>query len=294
MSTFLQALVDAVSSGALYGLAALGIGLVFGVLRLANFAHGEIITAAAYTLIFTWQYGPFVAIPLAILASVLLALAMELFVFRWMRRASDGTLLIASFGLSVLIQRVYEIGFGNNVRTGAVAPALSGSVTVGGIRIQILSLVSILVAGVLLVAVHAFLTRSSVGLQVQAAATDFRTARLLGVRANLVIMLTFAIAGALASVVGFFLTVQIGAVGPSFGVSVTVMALIGAVIGGISSLWASVAGGFFVGFIASLLASYLPSGIAVFRDAFVFGVVMVLLIFKPSGVLVRTRSLERA
>ena len=131
MSTFLQALVDAVSSGALYGLAALGIGLVFGVLRLANFAHGEIITAAAYTLVFTWQYGPFVAIPLAILASVLLALLMELVVFRWMRRASDGTLLIASFGLSVLIQRVYEIGFGNNVRTGAVAPALSGSVTVG-------------------------------------------------------------------------------------------------------------------------------------------------------------------
>ena len=294
MSTFLQALVDAVSSGALYGLAALGIGLVFGMLRLANFAHGEIITAAAYTLVFTWQYGPFVAIPLAILASVLLALLMELVVFRWMRRASDGTLLIASFGLSVLIQRVYEIGFGNNVRTAAVAPALSGSITVGGVRIQLLSLVSILVAGVLLVAVHAFLTRSSVGLQVQAAATDFRTARLLGVRANLVIMLTFAIAGALAAVVGFFLTVQIGAVGPSFGVNVTVMALIGAVIGGISSLWASVAGGFFVGFIASLLASYLPGGIEVFRDAFVFGVVMVLLIFKPSGVLVRTRSLERA
>lgn len=294
MSTFLQALVDAVSSGALYGLAALGIGLVFGVLRLANFAHGELITAAAYTLILTWQYGPIVAIALAVLASVLLAVLMEVTIFRWMRGANDGTKLIASFGLSVLIQRIYEIAFGNNVRTAAVAPELSGSITVAGARIQLLSLVSILVAAVLLVAVHAFLTRTSVGLQVQAAATDFRTARLLGVRANVVILLTFAIAGGLAAVVGFFLTAQIGAVGPSFGVNITVMALIGAVIGGVSSLWASVAGGFFVGFIASVLATYLPGGIEVFRDAFVFGVVMVLLIFKPSGVLVRTQALERA
>lgn len=294
MNALLQALIDAISSGAVYGLAALGIGLVFGVLRLANFAHGELITAAAYTLIFTWHYGALVSIALAILAAVVLALVMELAVFRWMRSSGDGTKLIASFGLSVLIQRIYEIVFGNNVRTAAVAPELSGSIVLGGVRIQLLSLVSIVVAAILLLAVHTFLNRSSLGLQVQAAAADFRTARLLGVRANLVIMLTFAIAGVLAAVVGFFQTVRVGAVDPSFGVSITVMALIGAVIGGVSSLWASVAGGFFIGFLASLLATYLPGDVAQFRDAFVFAVVMVLLIFRPSGALVRTRPLERA
>ncbi|WP_127125550.1 branched-chain amino acid ABC transporter permease [Georgenia sp. SYP-B2076] len=290
----LQALIDAISTGALYGLAALGIGLVFGVMRLANFAHGELITIAAYTLVLTWHLGAVVSIVLAIAASVLLALLLEFAVFRRMRRANSATLLIASFGLSFLLQRVYEIAFGNTVRSAAVAPALARSVEVAGMRVQMLSLVTILAAAVLLVGLHQFLNRSSLGLQVQAASTDFATARLLGVRANKVIALTFGISGALAAVVAFVLTVQTGAVGPTFGVNITVLALIGAVIGGIDKLGSALVGGFLVGFATSLLTSYLPSETVNFRNAFVFAAVMVILILKPSGLLVRGPVLERA
>lgn len=290
----IQGLIDAISTGALYGLAALGIGLVFGVMRLANFAHGEIITIAAYTLVLTWHRGAALSIALAIVASVLLALLLEFAVFRRMRRANAATLLIASFGLSFLLQRVYEIVFGNNVRTAPVAPALARSVEIGGVRVQMLSLVTIVAAGLLLLALHQFLNRSSLGLQVQAASTDFATARLLGVRANKVIALTFGISGALAAVVAFALVVQTGAVAPTFGVNITVLALIGAVIGGIDKLGSSVVGGFVVGFVSSILTSFLPGDVVNFRNAFVFAVVMVILILKPSGLLVRGPVLERA
>lgn len=290
----IQALIDAISTGALYGLAALGIGLVFGVMRLANFAHGELITIAAYTLIFTWRYGAIVSILLAVAAAVLLALLLELAVFRRLRTAHPATLLIASFGLSLLLQRVYEIAFGNNVRTAPVAPALARTIEVGGTRVQMLSVTTIVLAGVLLLALHQFLNRSSLGLQVQAASTDFRTARLLGVRANKVIALTFGISGVLAAVVAFALVVQTGAVAPSFGVNITVLALIGAVIGGIDKLASSVVGGFLVGLITSLLTTYLPSDVVNFRNAFVFALVMIVLILKPSGLLVRGNVAERA
>ncbi|TRW46575.1 branched-chain amino acid ABC transporter permease [Georgenia yuyongxinii] len=290
----IQGLIDAISTGALYGLAALGIGLVFGVMRLANFAHGEIITIAAYTLVLTWHWGAVISLALAIAASVLLALVLEFAVFRRMRRADASTLLIASFGLSFLLQRVYEIVFGNNVRTAAVAPGLARSVEIGGVRVQMLSLVTIVVAGLLLLVLHQFLNRSSLGLQVQAASTDFATARLLGVRANKVIALTFGISGALAAAVAFALVVQTGAVSPTFGVNITVLALIGAVIGGIDKLGSAVVGGFVVGFVSSILTSYLPGDVVNFRNAFVFAVVMVILILKPSGLLVRGPVLERA
>jgi branched-chain amino acid transport system permease protein len=293
MNTAIQSLVDAISSGALYALAALGIGLVFGVMRLANFAHGELITASAYTLVLTWQYGAVVAIVLSVLAGIVLAVLFELVVFRRMRRANPATLLIASFGLSFALQRIYEIVFGNTVRTAPVAPGLSRTVEIVGLRLQLLSLVTIVLTAVLLLGVHRFLTRTSIGLQVQAASSDFATARLLGVRANRVIGLTFAVSGLLASAVAFVLVTQSGAVGPTFGVNITILALIGAVIGGIDKLSGALVGGFVVGFAASQLSTWLPNSVTNFRDAFVFALVIVILLVKPSGLLAPRNVLER-
>lgn len=293
MNMLIQSLVDALSSGALYALAALGIGLVFGVMRLANFAHGELITASAYALVLTWQYGAIVAIALSVVVGVVLAVLFEFVVFRRMRQATTATLLVASFGLSFALQRVYEIAFGNNVRTAPVAPGLSRTVDVLGLRLQLLSLVTIALGVLLLVAVQRFLTRTSIGLQVQAASSDFATARLLGVRANRVIALTFAVSGLLASAVAFVLVTQSGAVGPTFGVSITILALIGAVIGGIDKLSGALVGGFVVGFVTSQLSTWLPPSVTNFRDAFVFALVIVILLVKPSGLLAPRNDLER-
>lgn len=293
MTALVQSLVDAVSSGALYALAALGIGLVFGVMRLANFAHGEIITGSAYALVIARPLGLLPALVIAVLVGVGLAMLLELAVFRRMRQASAATLLIASFGLSFALQRVYEIAFGNSVRTASVAPELTRSVQVLGLRLQVLSLVTIVLAAALLGAVHRFLTRTSLGLQVQAASTDFATARILGVRANRVILLTFAVSGLLASAVAFVLVTQTGAVGPTFGANITVLALIGAVIGGIEKLSGALVGGFLLGFAASELSTWLPSSVTNFRDAFVFILVIVVLLVRPSGLLAPRTALER-
>ena len=287
MNQLIQSLVDAISQGATLGLAALAIGLVFGVIRLANFAQGEIITASAYSIIFTWQLGWYVAIPIAIAIGVILSLLMEVGVFSRMRTATPATLLVASFALSFLLQRVYELLFTNNVRTAPVAPQLAQSVSVGGIRIQMLSVATIVIAGLLLFGLVQFLNKSIWGLQLQAAAADFRTARLVGIPASRVIGLSFVLSGVLAAAVAFVSTVKTGAVGPTFGVPIVVLALIGAVIGGIDKIYGALAGGFLVGFATSMLASWLPSDMSNFKDAYVFLLVIIVLIIRPSGLLVR-------
>jgi branched-chain amino acid transport system permease protein len=293
MSQLLQSLVDALSAGATLGLAALAIGLVFGVIRLANFATGEIITAGAYTLIFTWQLGWYISIPFAIIVAVLLSLLMELSVFSRMRAATPATLLIASFGLSFLLQRVYELAFTNNVQTAPVASELAQSISIGGVRIQMLSVATILLAALLLTGLQVFLTRTSLGLQLKAAAADFKTARLIGIPASRVIGLSFALSGILAAAVAFVTTVQTGAVGPTFGVPITILALVGAVIGGIDKISGALAGGFLVGFATSMLASWLPQDMSNFKDAYVFMLVIGVLLMRPQGLLIRGRGAVR-
>jgi branched-chain amino acid transport system permease protein len=218
---------------------------------------------------------------------------MELAVFSRMRNHGPATLLIASFGLSFLLQRVYELIFGNNVRTAPVASGLAQSIDIGGIRVQMLSVTTIVLAAVLLIALQLFLTKTSLGLQLKAAAADFKTARLVGIPAGRVIGLSFALSGILAAAVAFVLTVQSGAVGPSFGVRITILALVGAVIGGIDKISGSLAGGFLVGFATSMLASWLPQEMTNFKDAFVFVLVIAVLLFKPSGLLIKGRGVVR-
>ena len=293
MSQFIQSLVDALSYGATLGLAALAIGLVFGVIRLANFATGEIITAAAYALVLTWDLGWYVAIPIAIIVAVLISLLMELAVFSRMRNAGPATLLITSFGLSFLLQRVYGLVFGNNVRSAPVASGLSQSIDLGGIRIQLLSVAAIVLAVVLLLALQYFLNKTLWGLQLKAAAADFKTARLVGIPASRVIGLSFALSGILAAAVAFVRTTQLGAVDPTFGVQITVLALVGAVIGGIDKITGALAGGFLVGFAWSMFASWLPQGLGNFKDAYVYILVIIVLLWKPAGLLVRGRGVAR-
>jgi branched-chain amino acid transport system permease protein len=293
MSQFIQSIVDALSAGATLGLAALAIGLVFGVIRLANFAQAEIITGSAYCLIFTWSLGWYISIPLSIAVAIAMSLLMEFAVFSRMRSANPATLLIASFGLSFLIQRVYELAFSNNVRTAPVASGLAQTVEVAGIRVQLLSVATIVIAGALLFALQMFLTRTSQGLQLKAAAADFRTARLVGIPAGRVIGLSFALSGILSAAVAFVLTVQSGAVGPTFGVQITILALVGAVIGGIDKISGSLAGGFLVGFATSMLATWLPQEMSNFKDAYVFVLVIGVLLFRPSGLLIKGRGVAR-
>jgi branched-chain amino acid transport system permease protein len=278
-----QTLVDAAGLGAIYGLVAVGIGLVFGIMRLVNFAYGELITAGGFTLAYLNGQRPVVAIAACFAVVIALALVQERIAFRPLRGASPATMLVATFAVSFLLQAVYLLSFGSRGKIVGTLGRLNNAVNVGGANIRWISIVSVLVGASLLAITAVMLERTSIGLHLRAAAADFRTARILGVRANRVIGFSFAASGALAAAVSVLITVQNPLVTPDYGVQITIFALVGVVVGGLDRLWTATLGGFAIGFVDSLFGSVLPSSSSVYLPSVVYGLVIVVLLVRPAG-----------
>ncbi len=292
--SLLQQLIDAVALGALYGLVAVGIGLVFGILRLVNFAYGELITIGGYTLAYLSGQPSVVAIVACFAAVIALALVQERVAFRPLRNASPATMLVASFAVSFLLQNIYLLAFGSRGKTVSTLGGLNTALAVGSLRIRWISIVALIAAAGLLAATTLILNRTNVGLHMRAAATDFRTARILGVRADRVISFSFVISGFLAAAVSVLLTVQSPLVTPDYGVSVTIFALVGVVVGGLDRLVSATLGGFAIGFTTSLVGAQLPSSSSVYLPSVVFGLVILVLILRPAGLFAPARrAVER-
>lgn len=285
MERLVQILVDAVSVGSLYALTALGIGLIFGVMRLINFAHGELITLAAYALLGLSGMPVPVMIFGAIAVAVLLALITERAAFRPLRNADPTTLLISSFAVSFFLQKLLILVVGSRLKGLNFLPELARQTELFGIRLQLLQIVTIVVGIVLLVALTWFLRATRLGLHMRAAAEDFRMARVLGVRANNVIAMAFALSGLLAAAVSCLIVVQTGVVQPRMGVQLVIIAFVGTVIGGLGSLPGAALGGFLVGAGSILLQALLPPDLRAFREAFVFVAVIAILLFRPQGLI---------
>lgn len=279
----LQNAMDALSLGGLYALAALGIGLIFGVLRLINFAHGELITATGYSLLLLAAAWEPLMVAGALVLVVLLALAMERAAFRPLRAVDPATMLIASFAVSFFLQKVLFLLVGGRAKGVDILPELTTSVTVFGARVPLLQLVTIGTIVVLLTALVLFLRNTRFGVVMRAAAEDFRMARLLGVHANQVIAVAFAMSGILATAVGVLYVAQTGALTPRMGVPLVIIAFVSTVIGGLGSLTGAVVGGFLVGVASAALQAGLPPEWSAFREAFVFGLVILVLLFRPQG-----------
>jgi branched-chain amino acid transport system permease protein len=286
----LQQLIDAVALGALYGLVAVGIGLVFGIMRLVNFAYGELITAGGYTLAYLSGEPSAVAIVACVAVVVALALLQERIAFRPLRGASPATMLVATFAVSFLLQNVYLLWFGSRGKAVSTLGGLNRAIDVGSLRIRWISIVALLVGAGLLAATTLLLNRTSIGLHMRAAAADFRTARILGVRANRVIMLSFVVSGFLAAAVSVLLTVQSPLVTPDYGVSVTIFALVGVVLGGLDRLVSATLGGFAIGFATSFVGARLPTSASVYLPSVIYGAVIVVLLLRPGGLFAPGRS----
>ncbi len=304
MAYALQVLIDSLSLGSFYALAALGIGLLFGVLRLINFAHGDFITVGAYALIVpslaveaTLFIGDFHFIPLIVsvlLIVVVLALISEATVFRPLRDASPATLMIGSFALGFIIQNLIMMFYGSRAKSVGLWSELNYGVTiVEGAQVPQLQLIIISVTLVLMVALVLFLKRTPFGVQMRAAAEDFRMARMLGVNAILVIRLAVAISGLLAAAVSLLFLVQTGIVEFRMGVSLMLFGFIATVIGGMGSLVGAVVGGFTVGAVSILLQTFLPSELRPFRDTLVFAFVIIILVVRPQGLMFSRAARER-
>lgn len=281
----IQIVVDALSLGGLYALTALGIGIVFSVMRLANFAHAELVTCAAYALFALSGHPAVMAVAASVFVAMVLAVLTERVAFRPLRRADPATMLIASFTVSMFIQKLLIFAVGSRVKTLDPLPVLSQPVWIAGAQVSLLKIVTIAICILLLAVLVLFLKRTSAGLQMRAAAEDFTMSQLVGVRANTVIVLAFVLSGVLAAIVALLFAAQTGFVQPRLGVPLVLTAFVAAVIGGLGSLPGAVVGGLAVGAGATLLQALLPADLRPFREAFLFVAVILVLLVKPNGLL---------
>ena len=312
----IQQVVNALSAGSLYALMAVGLAMVFGILRLINFAHGDLMMIAAYIAVFCLGAGLslVLSLPIIVIGTVIVGLLMERVAYRPIRGAPDVAVLLSSFAVGQILQN------GTLLTTRLVGKPqliafpspdlLNGVVTLGSITIPKVNVASFIAGIVLLGLLSLFVTRTNLGLSMRAAAEDLAAARLVGIKVNRVVATAFAIGSALAAVAGLLYSVQAGQINPYMGFTPVLKAFIAAVIGGFGSIAGAVLGGYVLGVLEVLVTSlagigdllpagsvppeirdflqhWLPSGLASWRDAVVFVVLILVLLVRPQGILGR-------
>ena len=289
MDYLLQQSMNALSLGGEYALLALGLAIVFSVMGLVNFAHGDLITVGGYAMFLTAAWlgltNPVMLLPVGIFSVVLFAMFLERVAFKPVRGAPPTTGMLMAFGISILIQNLALIFVGTRPKAVPTMDFLMTNITIGSVRIPMVQILETAVTAIAIVLLVVFLRRTTIGIAMRAAARDVATVRLMGVRADRVVAAAFAISGLLAGLATIFIMARRGALDPFIGFTPVLKAFVAAVIGGFGSLPGAVIGGFALGIAEIMLQVVLPSEIAGFRDAFIFTAVGVLLLVRPQGIL---------
>jgi branched-chain amino acid transport system permease protein len=259
-------------------------------LRLVNFAYGQLVMAGAFALALSSQWGwpLWAGIVLCFAVVMALSLLMDRIVFRPLRGHSPAVMLVATFAVAFLLQSIALLWFGALGKIATSLAFLNQPVTIGGVDIRKITIVATVVAACCLVALVLLLNRTNVGLHMRAAAMDFQTARLLGVRANRVIAAAVLISGVLAAIVAVMLTVQTPLVTPDFALRDTIVVLAGVVVGGMNRLVSATLGGFAIGFASGLLGGALPTDQSQYLPSFLFAAVILVLLIRPGGLFSRS------
>ncbi len=304
MDFAIQTVISALSLGSFYALGALGIGLLFSVLRLINFAHGDFITLGGYALIVPSSavvaialiggFHPVLVIIVIVAFVVILALLTYFLIFQYVQNSSPATMMIVSFALGYTLQNIVVMIYGGRPKAVNIFPELTGQVQLSdGVSVQILQLVIIAVTWILLFALVLFFRRTRAGVQMRAAAEDFRMARMLGVRGKRLIALAFILSGALAGIMSLLFVTQKGVLTFGMGVPIMLFFFNATVIGGMGSLVGAVVGGYAVGIASVVLSAVLPEDIRPFKEACVFLIVIIVLLWRPQGLVLKKASQER-
>lgn len=281
--------VAAVSLGSIYALMALGLVLVYGILRLINFAYGEFIMVGGYVMWRLQRLG--VGVPwglealLAVVMVILTALVLERVAFRPVR-GSHGppiNLLLTSFACSTVLQSLVMVLISPRSKGIEYPPLVSAQLTLGPVRIAVFDIMAMIVSGISLLGLTLLLRKTFLGISLRAAADDFTMTRLLGVPANRVIAAAFAISGALAGIGSVLWLARIGLVKPDIGLGPVITAFFASVVGGMESLTGAVVGGFLLGFLTVGLQAILPISLLEYRSAFTFLIVIIVLLVRPQG-----------
>ena len=284
---FLSYLINGISLGGVYAIIALGYTMVYGILRLINFAHGDIIMVGAYTILTILEMtgNPYVAMAASVIVCTVAGVVIERFAYKPLRGASPLAVLITAIGVSFLLQAVAQLIFGP--KSQSIALPDFGKVALGKFPINVSTIITLVVGGVIMAALTIFVKKTNTGRAMQAVSEDRGAALLMGVNVNRIIMVTFAIGSALAAFASLFYLMQIPSITPTLGSMPGIKAFTAAVIGGIGSIPGAMLGGVLLGLIEKICLS-IPV-ISPYTTAIEFSLLIVILLVKPIGILGKQR-----
>ena len=284
--TFITNLINGVSLGSIYAVIALGYTMVYGIAKMLNFAHGDVIMVGAYIVFALTSYAgvnPYLALVISMAACTLLGMAIERFAYKPLRGASPLAVLITAIGVSYFLQNMALLIFGSQAKSFTSIVNLPALTLAGGkITISAETIVTIIVSLIIMVSLTLFVNKTKPGRAMLAVSEDKGADQLMGVNVNATISLTFAIGSGLAAVAGVLLCSAYPTLSSQTGAMPGIKAFVAAVLGGIGSIPGAVIGGVLIGVIEILSRSYISSQMA---DAIVFAVLIIVLLVKPTGIL---------
>mgnify|MGYP000417987540 FL=1 len=284
MDKLIQTLISGLSLGSIYALIALGYTMVYGIAKMLNFAHGDIIMVGAYaviTAVFTMGLPPFIAILISIALCALLGIVIEFLAYRPLRQAQPLAVLITAIGVSYLLQNLALLIYGSEQKAFPTIVALP-TVHIGGVYIDGITLATLVVTAVIMVALSLFINKTRMGKAMRAVSEDKEAAELMGISVNRTITVTFAIGSALAGVAAIFYGAAYTYIRPTTGAMPGIKAFTAAVFGGIGSIPGALLGGVLLGIIEIFAKAYISTQLS---DTIVFAVLIVVLIVRPAGLL---------
>ena len=286
MELILSTLINGLSLGGIYAMIALGYTMVYGIAKMLNFAHGDVIMVGGYMIyVFMATQNPLLAIFMAIIFCVLLGICIEKVAYKPLRGASPLAVLITAIGVSYLLQSLAQIIFGSANRMVTVYDF--GSITFLGVNVQVSALVTLAVTVVVMIALTLFVKYTRLGRAMIAVSEDKGAAQLMGIDVNGIITITFAIGSALAALAGLFYLLKAPSISSTLGAMPGIKAFTAAVIGGIGSIPGAMLGGILLGMVECI--SYKITAIAPYTDAIEFSILIIILLVRPTGFLGKKR-----
>ncbi|MBQ2768328.1 MAG: branched-chain amino acid ABC transporter permease [Clostridia bacterium] len=292
MQTFISTLIDGLSLGSLYALVALGYSMVYGIAKMLNFAHGDVIMVGIYVLFValgamgTSPLMLTIAALIMIVFCALLGFTIEKLAYKPLRAASPLSVLITAIGVSYLLQNLALLIFGSRQQKVPTYFHL-GSIYIGGVQIELLSLLILAVTIVVMILLSIFINKTKLGSAMLAVSEDKGAAQLMGINVNATISLTFVIGSALAGVGALLYAAKMPWVGPYTGSVFGIKAFAAAVFGGIGSIPGAMIGGVLIGIIEAMMNVFLPDVLSNASDGFAYLVLIIMLVIKPTGLLGR-------
>lgn len=279
----MSTIMDGLSLGAIYALIALGYTMVYGIAKMLNFAHGDIIMVGAYAILTTIQMtgNPYLAIAVSVVVCTVAGIVIERLAYKPLRGASPLAVLITAIGVSFFLQAIAQLIFGS--KSQSITLPDFGKVTIGGFEFNASTIITLVVGGIIMAALTIFVKKTNTGRAMQAVSEDKGAALLMGVNVNRIIMITFAIGSALAAFASLFYLMQIPSITPTLGSMPGIKAFTAAVIGGIGSIPGAMLGGVLLGLIEKICLS-IPA-ISPYTTAIEFSLLIIILLVKPIGIL---------